>query len=179
MNVPSNSSERCDHPNTSLKRRKFMSQTVWSLAVALWTTHAGWDILDNCACCMARSPYPLPLLLVFLGRKLTLQFFAFSFLDLNTDLCIYKSGSSDAVAAIKCCYSPSHHSSLWMRTSSSFSDSDLSFMQISCSCLKENYAAYRRRGKNWGLNIALTVSLLFPEGSRLVTVTSKSSQCYY
>lgn len=141
--------------------RKFMLQTVWSLAVALWTTYAGWSILDNCACVAWHVP-------------LLLQFSAFSFLDLNTDLCIHVSVSADAVAATKCCYSPSHHSSLWMRTSSSFSDSDLSFMQVSCSCLKENYAAYRRRGKNWGLNISLTISLFFPEGSRLVLLLQKA-----
>ncbi|XP_017594726.1 PREDICTED: succinate dehydrogenase assembly factor 4, mitochondrial isoform X1 [Corvus brachyrhynchos] len=32
-----------------------------------------------------------------------------------------------------------------MRASSSFSNSDLSFMQVSCSCLKENYADNRMR----------------------------------
>lgn len=64
-----------------------------------------------------------------------------------------KSVSSDAVGAIKSGYSPSHHSSVGVRASSSFSDSDLSFMLVSCSCLKENYAAYRMRGKNCSLNI--------------------------
>lgn len=91
--------ERHNNSNMSLKHRKF---------IFTYTLYGDLQLLSEQQ--MQAGILWISMHVMHGMFPLLVQFSAFSFLDLNTDFCIRTSVSYDAVAAIKCCYSPSHHS---------------------------------------------------------------------
>lgn len=154
-----NSSEWTDDPNVSLKCMKFT-----------------FMFTDCRECLQLLSEQPVQSLLlwpavrVLCGTLPLHRLFLPSVPQLEIPAHVHNPVSPGAVAAIKCSNAP-----VSVKASCSCSVSDLSFMQVSYSCLKENYAAYRTREKNQGLNIPLeSCPSLFPEGSRLLLLLHKA-----